>query len=74
MKLRKRKYKKINLLEVPEVERSKILREVKEKLREKIIEEKLMRFLMESELLLINGEIVYRSNDPLMGFTLNELP
>jgi len=73
MKRRKRKCKKINILEVPEIERSKILREAREKLRERIVEEKLMRFLMNSEVLSINGKIVYKSEEPLTGFAVDEL-
>jgi hypothetical protein len=71
MRLKAKKHKKINILEIPEMERSQVLREARQKLRARIVEEKLLRFLMNSEVLSINGKIVYKSNEPLQGLSVD---
>jgi hypothetical protein len=64
--------KQHNLLEMPEVERVKFIKEIKEKLQNKIVEAKLWQSLFEVEDLTVNGNIIYKGNEPLSGFSLNK--
>jgi len=73
MKFNVRKHRKVDILGMPEIKRFRMLREIKEKLRTRIAEEKMLRFLMESEVLSINGRIVYRSDEPLQGISLEDM-
>ena len=66
----KKKLKKLNLLEMSKHERTQLIKEVREKLRQKVTEAKLWQSLLEAESLTINGDVVYESNQPLHGFTL----
>jgi hypothetical protein len=63
----KKKLKKLDLLEMPNPERIKLIKEVREKLRQKTVEAKLWQRLLETENLTINGNIVYRENEELSG-------
>ena len=69
----KKKPKKIDLLEMPDSEKIKIIREVKENLRQKAAEAKLWKSFMESEKLTINGETINCEGIELKGLSLNEL-
>ncbi|MBE0520037.1 hypothetical protein IBX35_03230 [Candidatus Bathyarchaeota archaeon] len=51
-------------------ERIQLIKEIREKLRQKIIEAKLWQSLLETEDLTINGNVVYRENQQLTGFYL----
>jgi hypothetical protein len=64
--------KQHNLLEMPEVERVKFIKEIKEKLQNKIVEAKLWQSLFEVEDLTVNGNTIYKGNEPLSGFSLNK--
>jgi len=64
----KRKLKKLDLLEMPNPERIKLIAEVKEKLRQKMAEAKLWQSLIEAENLTINGNIVCRENEQTNRF------
>jgi hypothetical protein len=66
----KKKLKKQNLLEMSNHERTKLVKEVREKLRQRVTEAKLWQSLLEAENLTINGNVVCESNQPLKGFTL----
>jgi len=66
----KKKLKKLNLLEMPNHERIKLTKEIREKLQQRVIEAKLWQSLLEAENLTINGNVVYESNQPLHGFSL----
>ncbi len=66
----KKKLKKLNLLEIPNPERNQLIKEIREKLRQKIMEAKLWQSLLEVEDLTINGDVVYKSNQPLKGLSL----
>jgi len=59
----KKKLKKLDLLEMPNPERIKLIREVREKLRQKMAEAKLWQSLLEAENLTINGNIVCREDE-----------
>jgi len=66
----KKKLKRLNLLEMSNHERIKLVKEVREKLRQKVTEAKLWQSLLEAESLTINGDVVYESNQPLHGFSI----
>ena len=66
----KKKLKKLNLLKMPNQERIKLIKEVKEKLQQKVTEAKLWQSLLEAENLTINGNVVCRENQQLSGFYL----
>jgi len=63
----KEKLKKLDLLEIPNPERIKLINEVREKLRRKITEAKLWQSLLEVESLIINGNMVYGRDEQLNG-------
>jgi len=65
----KKKLKKLNLLEMSNHERNRLIKEAKETLRQKTMEAKLWQSLLEAETLTINGDIVYESSQPLNGFS-----
>ena len=64
----KKKLKKLDLLEMPNPERIKLIREVREKLRQKMAEAKLWQSLLEAENLTINGNIVCREDEQFSRF------
>lgn len=64
----KKKLKKLDLLEMSNPQRIQLIKEVREKLRQKTVEAKLWQRLLETENLTINGNIVYRENEELSGF------
>lgn len=66
----KKKLKKVNLLEMPKTERVQVIKEIKEKLQQRIIEAKLWQSLLEAENVMINGNIVYKEDHQLSGFYL----
>ena len=66
----KKKLKKLNLLEMSNHERIQLIKEVREKLRQKTVEAKLWQSLLEVENLTVNGNIVYKENQQLSGFYL----
>jgi len=70
MGARNKKLKKLNVLEISKHERTQLIKEVREKLRQKTIEAKLWQSLLEAENLTINGNIMCKSNQPLHGFKL----
>jgi len=66
----KKKLKRLNLLEMSNHERIQLIKEVREKLRQKTVEAKLWQSLLEAESVTINGDVVYKSNQPLHGLKL----
>jgi hypothetical protein len=64
----KRKLKKLDLLEMSHPKRIQLIKEVRERLRQKIVEAKLWQRLLEAENLTINGNTVYKENEELSGF------
>jgi hypothetical protein len=67
MKTRNKNSKKIDILKMPRYERIKLLREVKEQLREKIIEAKLWQSLIEVETVTVNGNRIFLEQEHLKG-------
>lgn len=66
----KKKSKQLDLLKMPNPERIQLIKKIKENLQQKIIETKLWQSLLEVESLTINGNIVYRGDQPLSGLFL----
>jgi len=66
----KKKLKKLNLLDMSNHERNELIKGVREKLRQKVTEAKLWQSLLEAENLTINGNVVYKYDQPLHGFKL----
>jgi hypothetical protein len=67
----KRNKKKLDLLEMSNRERKLLIKEIREKLRQKAVESKLQKMLLEAENLTVNGNVVYGENQQLSGFYLN---
>jgi len=67
----KKKLRKLDLLEMPNPERIKFIKEVREKLRQKMAEAKLWQSLFEAENLTINGNIVCREDEQFSRFYFN---
>jgi hypothetical protein len=63
----KKKPKKLDLLEMPNLERMRLMKEAAESLRQKIMEAKLWQSLTASDDLTINGDVVCRAGQPLKG-------
>jgi hypothetical protein len=59
-------------MEMPETERIKFIKEIREKLQSKIMEAKLWQSLFEVEDLTINGKTICKGNKPLRGFSMNK--
>jgi hypothetical protein len=66
----KNKPKKLDLLEMPNSERMRLIKELGETLRQKIGEAKLWQSLIEAEDLTINGDVVCNSGQQLSGLRL----
>ncbi|MGB9853524.1 MAG: hypothetical protein ACPLRY_01760 [Candidatus Bathyarchaeales archaeon] len=71
MTSKKNKIKNSNLLEISDVERMQILKDLKESFRQKIVEAKMWKSLLELENIVINGQTVYCGADSLKGFYLD---
>ena len=71
MVARNKKRKKIDLSNIPDSEKPKVLKEIKQKLREKILQEKLLCSLLKVETLTINENVICQANEPLKGFTFS---
>ncbi|NWG11100.1 hypothetical protein HXY33_05045 [Candidatus Bathyarchaeota archaeon] len=63
----KKNSKKVDLLEMPKNERLQLIREVKEKLQQKVTEEKLWQSLLETENVTVNGKVLFRDQEQLTG-------
>jgi hypothetical protein len=57
---------------MPDTEKIKTIRELKQDLRQKIIEAKLWQSFVNAENITINGETIQWKNIDLKGLTLNE--
>lgn len=66
----KKKLKRLNLLEMPNTERVQLIKGIKEKLQQRIVEVKLWQSLLDADNLTINGNVVYKENQQLSGFYL----
>jgi len=68
--LDKKKSKKLDLLEMSEVERYKLIKAVRENLQQKIAETKLWQTFLDTDNLIINGEIVHGEETSLAELSL----
>jgi len=64
--------KKPNLMDMPDPEKLKLIREAREKLQQKAVEAKLWQSLVDTETLVINGNTVYRASEQLNGISLHK--
>ncbi len=64
--------KKLNILELSDQERFKLIKEVREKLQQRIMEEKLWQTLADTDNVVVNGNSVYRIGEQLYGFSINK--
>jgi hypothetical protein len=69
----KKKNRKIDLLEMPTTERIKLIRKVKENLRQKAIEAKLWQSFMQADNLNINGKQIQMEDLPLKGLSIDDI-
>jgi hypothetical protein len=72
-KFNKKKGKKIDLLEMPDYERIKFIRELNENLRQKAVEAKLWQMLVQTEKLTVNGQEIHCEAVQLRGISLSDL-
>lgn len=68
---RNKKPEKNDLLSIPDSKKIQVIKEIRRKLQEKIMEEKMVRSLLKTETLTVNGNLIYAANEPLKGFTLS---
>lgn len=67
MKTKNKPQQKIDISNMPKNERIQLLKEVRERLKERIVEEKLWRSLIKAEMVTINGNMIFSEQDPLKG-------
>jgi hypothetical protein len=72
MQKRNKNLKKVNLLELSDIEKVKFIRAVKENLRQKAIEAKLWQSFVETDDLTINGKKIQCSQMILKGISLGK--
>lgn len=70
MNTKSKNSKKIDISKMSKNEKIKLLREVKEQLKEKIIEAKLWQSLIEAEMVTINGNTIFLEEESLRGLQL----
>jgi hypothetical protein len=61
-----------NLMDMPDPEKLKLIRQARQQLQQKAVEAKLWQSLIDTENLTINGNTVYRANEQLNGITLHK--
>jgi len=66
----KKTQKKGDLLEMSDVERVKVIEKLKQSLRQSIYEAKLWKTLLQYENVAINGRVVFSSDNPLEGLSV----
>jgi len=71
MGTKNKKIKRIDLLDIPDSEKAKVIRELKQSLRQTIIEAKLWSAFLQCENVTINGQPVLSSDDSLNGFLMS---
>jgi len=70
----RKKQKKIDLLEMSDVERAEVIEKLKQSLRQSISEAKLWKTLLLYENVTINGHVVFSSDSPLEGLSVQLNP
>lgn len=69
----KNKPKKINLLDMPDEEKLRMIREIKQNLRLRAAEAKLWQSLIEADSLTVNGQQIVCEGNRLVGLSPSEL-
>jgi hypothetical protein len=64
----KKSVKKINLLEMSDAEKTLVLKQIKEKLRNQVAEAKLWQSLLNAENIMVNGKTVYNDAQRVNAF------
>lgn len=64
----KKSVKKINLLEMSDAEKTLVLKQIKEKLRNQVAEAKLWQSLLNAENIMVNGKTVYNDAQKVNAF------
>jgi len=59
---------KIPLLKLPQAARTKLLRKIRQKLRQKILEAKMWQELLQADDLTINGKVIWKEKQPQSRF------
>jgi hypothetical protein len=72
-KSRNRKPKKVDVLKLSKSEKAHLLKEAKEKLRQKMVEARFWQSFAETERVTINGYKIDFEDDGLKGVTCDEL-
>ncbi|MEM1563975.1 MAG: hypothetical protein QW161_04810 [Candidatus Bathyarchaeia archaeon] len=68
----KKNKRKINLLEIPDSERSNLVEKLKQILRQSAAETKLWNDLLQCETLTINGQVVFSGETSLDGLIIQK--
>lgn len=66
----KKTQRKINLLEMSDMEKAKVIERIKQKLRQSISEAKLWKTLLQYETVTVNGQVVFSGEDSLNGLLM----
>jgi hypothetical protein len=66
----KKKNKKVDLLEMQNPEKIRLLEKIRKQIKQTIAEAKLMHSLLQVENLTVNGNVVYKESEQLEGFSL----
>jgi len=67
----KKTSKKIDILELSDAERLRVIEQIKQRLQKSVNEAKLWRALLQYEELKINGQVVFSSTNPLEGLSVS---
>ncbi|MEM2568104.1 MAG: hypothetical protein QXH20_06520 [Candidatus Bathyarchaeia archaeon] len=67
----KKTQRKMDLLELSDVERARVIEQLKQNLQKSISEARIWNALLQYEVITINGHVVFSSNAPLEGFRYN---
>ena len=62
----------VALLEVPEEKRIQIIKEARRKLKEKAVEAKVWRWLLQMDDLTINGNVVWKKDQRMSGLRIRK--
>jgi hypothetical protein len=65
----KKKNKKVDLLEMQNPDKIRLLEKMRKQLKQTIAEAKLMHSLLQVENLIVNGNIVYKENEQFTGLS-----
>ncbi|MEM2739092.1 MAG: hypothetical protein QXK93_08935 [Candidatus Bathyarchaeia archaeon] len=62
--------RKIDLLEMSDAERTRVIEQIKQNLQRSISEARLWKTLLQYDELTINGQVIFSSDIPLEGFSM----